>query len=88
MATGPGSSGGPPGCPSRTPVFNVYRGAVLEDVRERRKRAAEEVPGRTPGVQWYYMVDGRIAVISHLTTVGPRDAVSYTHLTLPTICSV
>eukprot|EP00969_Alexandrium_andersonii_P269382 11906358-Alexandrium_andersonii.AAC.1 len=36
------------GCPSSPPLFNVYHDAVMQDFRARRKRAAEEVPGRVP----------------------------------------
>ena len=47
------------GCPSSPPLFNIYHDGVMEDFRERRRKAAEE-EGKTPGVRWQYRADGKL----------------------------
>ena len=54
--------------------LSVRRLAALFERREEAQRALEDLRGA--GID-----PGRVSVIS-------KDAVSYTHLTLPTICSV
>ena len=49
------------GCPSSPPLLNIYHDAVMQDFKRRRELAAEAA-GRTPGIEWHYKVDSRLAI--------------------------